>query len=151
MATTQDIDRGWKRIRKQLLDAGGAYTKVGVQEGERREDGTDLVTVAAINEFGAPGKNIPERSFIRSTTDEQRPKVERIKEGIIRRLVDRGVSLKIELGRLGEFMQGKIQRKIVDLRSPPNAESTKKRKGSDNPLVDKGQLHQSIRHVEIVP
>jgi hypothetical protein len=147
----KDIDRGWKKIRAQLLKAGGAFTKVGVQEGERRDDGTDLVTVAAVNEFGAPKKKIPERSFIRSTTDEQRPKVERIKQRILEKLVARTSNIRIELGKLGAWMKAQIQNKIVRLKMPPNAPSTIAKKGSENPLVDKGQLHQSIRHVEVIP
>jgi phage gpG-like protein len=160
MAATKDIDRGWKRIRAQLLKAGGAFTKVGVQQGETDEEGTDLVKVAAANEFGTTMEDeetgekkvrIPERSFIRSTTDEQRSKVERIKRRILEKMVDEGADIKTELGLLGEFMQKEIQKKIVDLKVPENAESTKKKKGSDNPLVDQGQLQQSIRHVEVVP
>jgi phage gpG-like protein len=151
MAAVMDIDRGWKRIRAQLLKAGGAFTKVGVQEGEQRDDGTDLVTVAAANEFGAPKAKIPERSFIRSTTDEQREEVERVKRRILEKLVDGTSDIKTELAKLGSWMKAQIQKKIVDLKLPINAESTKKKKGSDNPLVDKGQLQQSIRHVEVVP
>jgi hypothetical protein len=151
MAAVEDRDLGWALIERKLLELNGAHTRVGVHEGETREDGTDLVTVAAANEFGAPKAKIPERSFIRSTVDEQRPKVERIKEGIVRKALTGRVNVRHELSVLGEFAQAAIQKKIIDLRTPPNADSTKKRKGSDNPLVDKGQLHQSIRHVEVVP
>jgi hypothetical protein len=151
IVSVKDIDRGWKRIRAQLLKAGGAFTKVGVQEGERRDDGTDLVTVAAVNEFGAPKKKIPERSFIRSTTDEQRQKVERMKRRILEGIADGTMTIKRGLGLLGEFMESKIKDKIVRLDTPPNAPSTIARKGSSNPLVDKGQLLQSIRHVEVLP
>ncbi len=149
MAKVEDIDRGWKRIQKQLMKAGGAFTKVGVQEGERREDGTDLVTVAAANEFGT--KRIPERSFIRSTTDEQRGKVEQMKQRILTGIADGTETIDNGLAKLGEFMETKIRDKIVKLAEPPNAEFTIARKGSSNPLVDKGQLLQSIRHVEVVP
>jgi hypothetical protein len=151
MADVEDRDLGWANIRAAMLGLDGAHTRVGVQEGEIREDGTDLVTVAAVNEFGAPKANIPERSFIRSTVDEERPAVNRIKEGIVRKATTGHVSIRQELALLGEFAQSKIQRKIIDLKIPGNADSTKKKKGSDNPLVDQGQLHQSIRHVEVIP
>lgn len=151
MAAVTDIDRGWKRIKAQLLKAGGAYTQVGVQEGEQREDGTDLVTVAAVNEFGAPKRNIPERSFIRSTADEQRKEVERMKQRILETLADGKSDIRRELAKLGEWFQAKIQNKIVTLDTPPNAPSTVAKKGSANPLIDQNQLLQSIRHVEVVP
>jgi hypothetical protein len=151
MADVEDRDLGWALIRSKMLGLDGAHTRVGVQEGEVREDGTDLVTVAAANEFGAPKANIHERSFIRSTVDEQRPKVERIKEGIVRKALTGHVDIRHELALLGEEAQKDIQNKIIALDTPENAESTKKKKGSDNPLVDQGQLHQSIRHVEVIP
>jgi hypothetical protein len=151
MADVEDRDLGWANIRAAMLGLDGAHTRVGVQEGEIREDGKDLVIVAAVNEFGAPKANIPERSFIRSTVDEERPAVNRIKEGIVRKATTGHVSIRQELALLGEFAQSKIQRKIIDLKIPGNADSTKKKKGSDNPLVDQGQLHQSIRHVEVIP
>jgi hypothetical protein len=151
MADVVDRDLGWARIQRALLGLDGAHTRVGVHEGERREDGTDLVTVAAVNEFGAPNAKIPERSFIRSTVDEQRPKVERIKEGIVDKALRGNVNIRQEMGELGEFAQKEIQKKIVALDTPPNAASTVRKKGSSNPLVDKGQLLQSIRHVEVIP
>ena len=46
--------------------------KVGFFEGAKYDDGTPVAYVAAIQEFGVPEKNIPSRSFMRSTISEQR-------------------------------------------------------------------------------
>jgi len=40
-----------------------------------------------------------------------------------------------------------VKQKMLDGPFQPNAESTKKRKGSDKPLFDTSQLFQSITHV----
>jgi hypothetical protein len=41
--------------------------------------------------------------------------------------------------------QNDVRKAIRDLDSPPNAESTIKAKGSSNPLIDTGQMINSIR------
>jgi len=146
---TIDIDRGWKGIKRQVKIANGSHTKVGVQQGEIREDGTNLVTVAAANEFGVPG-HIPARPFIRSTRDGQATGVDRKGDRGIRSIFSGNDTTKSFLGKLGEWFEAKVKKKIVDLREPPNAPSTIARKGSSNPLIDTGQLRASIRHVEKV-
>jgi hypothetical protein len=48
---------------------------------------------------------------------------------------------------MGQLAEGHVKQEITDLRTPPNAESTIRAKGSDNPLIDTGALRQSIRYV----
>lgn len=48
------------------------------------------------------------------------------------------------LEQVGVMAVGHVQQKIVDVKTPPNAPSTIKNKGSSNPLVDKGVLGQSV-------
>jgi len=45
---------------------------------------------------------------------------------------------------LGDATKGRIQEFAIDLRDPPNAQSTVDAKGSSNPLVDTGQMIGSI-------
>ena len=148
---TIDIDRGWKKVKRQFKTANGSHTKIGVQQGEVRLDGTDLVTVAAANEFGVRrnGKTmIPARSFIRSTRDEKKSEIDQnIKQGI-NSMYTGNITMRKFLGRLGEWFKSEIQNKIDILQSPRNAPSTIARKGSANPLIDTGQMKQSIAHVE---
>jgi len=58
------------------------------------------------------------------------------------------ITMRKFLGRLGEWFKSEIQNKIDILQSPRNAPSTIARKGSANPLIDTGQMKQSIAHVE---
>jgi len=116
--------------------------------------------VAAVNEFGAPGANIPERSFMRSTADEQRSATERIKAAELDKIWAGRSDVSTSLKRLGEFMQAKIQRKIASGVPPVNAPATllrKRRKGKWNrgkatfagtikTLIDTGALRQAIRY-----
>lgn len=144
------IDRGWKRIEREMKLANNSFTKIGLQENATNKEGEDLVEIAATNEFGDPGRRIPERSFIRSTTDEVRPEAFRLMKTGLGRIIDGKTSARKVLGKVGLFMETKIKKKITDLRTPPNAPLTIALKGSDNPLIDTGQLRQSIRHVETI-
>lgn len=140
------IDRGWKKIRKNLKSQRMVIT-VGIQGKEARiksgDEGDDLTNadVGAINELGM---GVPERSFLRSTIDAGRRKYLKLLNGI----GDASVAGKISLVRgakiVGEVVVGDIKEAISGGIPPPNAESTIKQKGSSTPLIDKGQLRGSI-------
>lgn len=138
-STTEDLSR--------LFDLDDSV-KVGVV-GDVDED---LVISASANEFGTDiagkGHNttIPERSFIRSTMDEQSAELEAMAGRLIMMILEGKITKNDALSRLGLFMQSKIRAKIVDLRSPPNKPSTITAKRSDNPLIDTGRLLQSISY-----
>ena len=48
------------------------------------------------------------------------------------------------LNRVGLVAVAKVQQFMTALKSPPNAPSTIKKKGSSNPLIDNGALRQSV-------
>ena len=144
------IDRGWIAIKRQVRLADKSHTKVGLQEGAQAKDLSDLVTIGAVNEFGAPKRNIPERPFIRTTFDDQRFNLNQMIDREYDRLLRGTTNVRIALGKVGAFLKGKTQQKIVDIDQPPNKPSTIRRKGSSNPLIDTGQMRQSIRHVEVL-
>lgn len=110
-------------------------------------DGTDLIMVAATNEFGSLNGNIPERSFIRSTVAERKKEyVDFWRGGTAKKLLKAEDSPKKALELLGQLYESYIKEKIVDISEPPNTEQTIARKGSSSPLEDIGLLKQSIRY-----
>lgn len=90
---------------------------------------------------------IPARSYIRSTMDEQGAKFAKASEGLLGRMIDGEISKFEALELMGQLIESEIKTKIVTLREPQNAPSTIRRKGSDNPLLDKGHLIESVRYV----
>ncbi|MEF2551313.1 hypothetical protein VQ042_08035 [Aurantimonas sp. A2-1-M11] len=48
------------------------------------------------------------------------------------------------LSRLGILAQGHVQQEITALRSPPNAPSTIRQKGSSNPLIHTGAMRAAV-------
>lgn len=149
VARTKDTDRGYKGMRQRLELMAGSYTKIGVQMGSKQADGiTDLVTVAAANEFGTD--TIPERSFMRSTFDEDLPELTRIKAAEAEAVMAGRKLIETSLAQIGAYHAGRIQRKIHSHPPPPNAPATIAAKGSSGTLIDSGQLVQNISHVETI-
>ncbi len=143
-----DRDLGYRRILGNLLKLHRVPVAVfvGVRANAGAEaDGTSLALVAAVNEFGSDDGHVPERSFIRSTLDENRDDYFARVAVAVGKGIDEGLPvMRRELGRVGAKVVGDIQRKIKALRDPPNAPSTIAAKGSDNPLIDTGRLRQAM-------
>jgi hypothetical protein len=109
-------------------------------------DGAEGMTVAqigAIHEFG--GGNSPERSFLRSTLGKKRAKYISDIGKIAKSAIQGKRDSRDGMGLLGRQAEGDIKLTIRDMKEPPNAESTKRQKGADNPLIDTGQMLNSIR------
>lgn len=103
--------------------------------------------VASVNEFGTEDGHVPQRSFIRSTIDERRNQIAEVQQRALGRMVDGQFDAKQAAGVIGQWVENAIKKKITDLDEPPNEESTKKRKGSSNPLIDTGQMRAAVTHV----
>jgi len=167
--STKMTDLGWNRTIRNMHAMDRAYVMIGVQQGERHKDQdtgvtSDLVDIAASNEFGVERKNpvtmrrksggkylkvtskkVPERSFLRSTADEQRENIARQVQVIAAAIIDGKMSVHKGLMIIGLEHARQIKRKILMLRHPANSLMTILKKGSSNPLIDTGQLMQSIR------
>ena len=123
--------------------ANKPFTKIGILgSGEADEEGTTVIEYGSYNEFGT--KDIPERSYIRSTVDERKRRIFGKAFNLQRDIFEGRMSITKALGIMGTLIKGNIVQKIVDLRSPANADSTIRAKGSSNPLIDSGRLRQSI-------
>ena len=152
MARVEDIDRGWKRIKRSLKRMNTSYTKVGVQEGtqHKSKEGelSDLVVIATANEFGT--KRIPSRPFMRNAMDKNQVTLFKTQLKMYSEVLAGTKNVRDALAVIGEVAVAKVKKEIRNLKFPPNAPSTIARKGSDNPLIDEGQLVQSITHVEVM-
>lgn len=128
-------------LMRTLRRLKGKDIKVGVHEGE-----AEMSMIAAVHEYGMPSLGIPERSFIRSGFDENVGKIERKIRELMPAVIDNSMDPDLFLDTIGEEFASLLKKKLIDLQDPPNSEATIKRKGSSNPLVDTGRLHDSIKH-----
>lgn len=145
----------------------GAGVKVGVLEeskagSEVREGGLSNAQIAAIHEFG--NNHVPERSFMRSTFNENRFKyVENLKTLIIRVLSGR-LTIDQAFGIVGSKFAADVKKKITTGAGvpPPNAPSTiarkrakggwngkQGRKGAIRTLIDTGRMVGSITWIVV--
>lgn len=119
---------------KRMAELNGKVVEVGILGTAPAE----IIERATYNEFGT--EKIPERSFIRAGYDTHKNEIEYQAEKLVKRVVDMSITPNKAAETLGEVAQGMIQDFATNLSDPPNAESTIKQKGSDNPLVDTGQM-----------
>lgn len=156
-----DRDLGYKDIMKRLRGLDGEHVvEVGVPADKGAEKktatkivngkkkkvttGVPLIVVASANEFGTD--TIPERSYLRSTMDEKASEYNQLMADMVWEVLDGVLTMDQALDKLGLQAVADVQRKIVQLDDPPNAKATIERKKSSNPLIDTGQLRQSIIH-----
>ena len=88
--------------------------------------------------------NIPERSFLRSTFDEKEKEWFQYSLMLLKQLMIGKTTAREMCEKLGARMQKDIQRKMREIKTPPNSPSTIAKKGSNNPLIDTGRLRQSV-------
>jgi hypothetical protein len=99
--------------------------------------GQTALMKATVNNFGL---GVPKRPFMEVAFASN---VIKYKKLIGKMLISGEDSNKIA-STLGAVGQGDVQKAIVDLKSPPNAQSTIDAKGSSNPLIDTGHMRQSV-------
>ncbi len=63
---------------------------------------------------------------------------------IIKESAAKGKNLSFALEKVGVVAAGKVKEYMIELKTPPNAPSTIRKKGVDNPLIETGQLMQSV-------
>lgn len=126
------------------IDRAEVFVGIRGKRGSQKDpsENLNLAEIAAVNEFG--GGNVPERSFLRSTVDENEAAYTARIEDIITNVIDGKRGLDQGLNLLGLKVTGDVQRKIRDLKTPVNAPLTIALKGSANPLIDTGRMRQSI-------
>lgn len=107
-------------------------------------NGESVVKVAAANNFGVPDENIPRRPFMSISKNPAIKKVKPIYKALVPQIVKGNTSQKKVAQIIAPKAVSVFKKVIVDLREPPNAPSTIKRKKSSNPLIDKSIMVQSL-------
>lgn len=140
-----DLTPEGKRYFKELERLSKLEVQVGFQAGEKTyEDGTDLVDVAAYNEYGT--SDTPARPFMKQSFENHEDELQKACDRVNQTL-NRGGTAEAGLKELGVFVKGLVQEEIVDGGFEPNAPSTIKKKGSEQPLIDTSTMRQSVNYV----
>lgn len=144
--SVRERDMGWRRIQREMRAAERESVKVGVLgDAGTDEEGTDLILIAAANEFGTSDGRIPPRPFVRGAFDARQQELAQMQERLWSLVLRGRITVVRALALMGEEHQGQIQEYMTALDTPPNAPRTIAEKGSSNPLIDEGTLRRAIR------
>ena len=150
--TVTTRDTGYGALLKRLgLSEPKTDVTIGVHEaeGSENDDESELTVaeIAAINEFGGPDNNPPERSWLRAWADEteaeNRKRLIKLMQAVTTGKI---VSKEQALEQFGTLAVAEIQKRIRGGIAPEQADSTAARKGSATPLIDSGQFWGSITY-----
>lgn len=141
---------GFKKFIEEAMKR--PYITVGFhQDAGSEPDGTTIVEVAFWNEFGTVTKegheHIPERSFMRSTLDDNKQAYFEFLEKLIAQIYAGDMDLEQAMNVFGLKVETDIKGRITAIQFPPNAPRTIEKKGSSKPLIDKGAMRAAVRYV----
>lgn len=122
------------------------------------ENMSEVARIAVWLEFGVPKKNahegtkrafmefwqIPPRPFFREAIDKNRDALKDFMGRISADVMVGKLTPHQALESVGIWMQDKVKRSITTGDWKPNAPSTVERKGSSKPLIDSGQMRNSV-------
>lgn len=145
-----DRDLGFRALFARLRLSERVNVTVGIHQddGSEAHEGTELtvVEIAAFHEFGT--NRTPQRSWLVEGIAENENRIIDFMKGFGRRVISNRNRLdpRRALDLLGLEITRLLQARIRAGIPPPLADVTVALKGSSTPLIDTGQLIQSIRH-----
>lgn len=144
------IDLGYEKIVKGLRKS--RYTHVGFPRTGKtrgRASYAKVIDKAYKNEFGV-GKSNPERSFLRSGIDENELRLWSSMWRSVRKITGGQSTIYNEATQLGAIVEVLLKDKVQKGGTPyvSNSRGTVRRKGRNQPLIDTGQMQDTIQHRE---
>lgn len=134
------------RLKKALTGNRERVVNVGFPASAKEPDGASTAMIAAVHEYGVPHKGIPERPFMRTSLEKNRGKRKALNEQNLKKVLNGGMSVDAALGQLGLMASSDIKQEIKNGSFAPLKPATTKRKGSSKPLIDTGQMRQSVTY-----
>lgn len=139
-----DLTPEGKKYFSELGKLANLEVQVGFQDGSTNEEGTSLAEIAAYNELGT--STIPARPFMKQSFENHEKELQSACDEV-NKVLSEGGTTEMALEELGVFSKGLIQEEIVSGNFAPNSPATIAAKGSSTPLIDTGQMRQSVNYV----
>lgn len=133
---------GTAKLAATLDGLEGLEGKVGWFESAHYPDGTAVAYVATIHEFGT--EHIPARPFMRPAVQDNGPEWMQLLGQGAQRAAEGSISARDVLEMVTLKAAGDVAKKIEAVTSPALSPVTIKRKGKAKPLIDTGQMFQSV-------
>ena len=103
------------------------------------EDGSSILEVAVANNYGL---GVPKRAFMELAAQNLRKWFPEYMKKQMPKVQAGKLDMDKVLEKAGEMGAGLVREAITDGDWKPNSEETKRRKGSDKPLIDTGAMRQ---------
>jgi len=147
---SKSYNNGISGLKKKLLNLNGKIAVGIFSDSGTYNNGAKVLDVALVHEFGSVKKNIPKRSFLKSTAN---TKKQEIKKHLISLSKDalNGKDVKNSRKKVGAWFSAEVSKTIRKGGIPfkSNSQNTVKQKGDNTPLRDTGLLMKSIRWQEL--
>lgn len=137
----QKVRADIKKALSKFVD-DGKFVLVGLPESAGvTPDGVSVAQVGAAHEFGT--STIPARPWLQTGVNKAQDDISQIAvDGIKDELPQEQI-----LNQIGVVAVGAVQQNIIEIKSPANSDRTIAQKGSANPLIDTGNMMQSVTYV----
>lgn len=136
------MDKVMEFLNSVASDLSSRQVKVGLLDGSTYPDGTPVPMVAAVNEFGNPANNQPPRPFFRNAISEHEAEWGEKMAA----LIEGGLAVDDALSTLGEIISDDIRESIRKLETPALSPVTVAKKGFSKPLIDTGNMLNSVSY-----
>jgi len=138
---------GVQGLLDRIRALGESKVYVGIPSSENaRQGATNNATIAAVHELSAPSRGIPARPFLIPTMRNNAEKYTTLMaQGFRNALQDRTKASEV-YEKIGLVASNDVKDYIVSGQFVPLKESTIDRKGSSKPLIDTGELRNSISY-----
>ena len=145
----RSLGTGGERLEAALKEIAANVKKaasvdIGFPSGGQYSDGTSVALVAAINEYGRPSIGQPPRPFFRNMIAEKSPEWPNTVKAL---LIANNYDAEKTLEQVGVVIKNQLQASIQEFTSPPLKPSTIAAKGFDKPLIDSGEMRNSVDFV----
>lgn len=131
-----DLSKKLNRLAAELR--GPTMVHAGFPTGSNRE----VVERATFNEFGAG--DVPSRPFMRTAFAGREAELEHTMRRAAERVVSGDGNLAQAMESIGDMGATMIRERIINMSTPPNAASTVARKGFNDPLIESGEMRDSV-------
>ena len=134
-----------KKVEEMIAstaELSGLSVEVGLPDDRiHNPSGLTLAEIGAIHEFGLG--NVPERSFLRGAVHSGAEEIKKNFEIVAKRVVN-GEDPMQEMDNLAQFGQGLVQEYIAEGKAQPPKIKTKANENKNIPLINTGEMRQSI-------
>lgn len=132
--------------RMKALGKKQVYIGVPASKDSIHEGGINMATLLAVHTLGAPSKGIPQRDALRPPLINNKDKyVQLMATGFANALAD-GTDPNIVYEKIGIVASDDVKAYFLDGSFKELNEATVERKGSSKPLVDTGEMRNSITY-----